>query len=248
MRAKDWYTILLFVLGLILAVMVYRASGEQIRLQWDPVEDVDGYLLYQAIRAQNPDTGQTEHVFDFSSPITNEQFPDGKIPRDVTQLSVDLPGDAGADTKYMFTARAFRGDEYSENSNEVSYVVSLVPPLPATELIGRYDKNAGIISIAWEQPPDEYDWRTVSHWIVYYRIRDGEWTAIGRIDSDNDLTMEAPFDAVTDGRKESVEFVIVSYRRSGVYSANSAVLTLDIDRRNVPPVQNLRINIEIPVI
>ena len=248
MRAKDWYTILLFVLGLILAVMVYRANGEQIRLQWDPVDGVDGYLLYQAIRAQNPDTGQQEHTFDFSSPITNEQFRDGKIPQDVTQLSVELPGVEGADTKYMFVARAFRGDEQSENSNEVSYVVSLVPPLPATELIGGYDKNAGIISIAWEQPQDEYEWRTVSHWIVYYRIGDGEWTAIGRIDSDHDLTMEAPFDAVAEEEQASVDFVIVSYRRSGVYSANSQILTLDIDRRDVPPVQNLRINIEIPVV
>lgn len=243
MKQKDLFVLVLFFLCIILAVKVFRAYGEQIRLQWDHVDDVDGYRIYQTIRGGDP----ISHTFDFTNPVTTETYPDGKIPQTETQITIDLPGVEGEDTKYMFVARTFRGDDTSENSNEVSYVVSLVPPLPATELIGGYDKNAGIISIAWEQPPDEYEWRTVSHWIVYYRIRDGEWTAIGRIDSDHDLTMEAPFDAVAEGEKESVEFVIVSYRRSGVYSADSQSLTLDIDRRDVPPIQNLRINIEIPV-
>lgn len=248
MKQKDLFVLVLFFLCLILAVKVFRAYGEQIQLQWDAVEDVDGYMLYQAIRAQNPDTGQVEHTFDFSSPITNEQFPDGKVPQDITQLSVDLPGEAGADTKYMFVARTFRGDEYSENSNEVSYVVSLVPPFAPAELSGNYDKTAGMIHVSWSQPADKFEWRTIDHWSVHYRVADGDWQPVGQVDAGHELSMETTFGAVSEGERASVDFVVVAHRRSGAYSPDSEILTLDIDRRGVPPVQKLRINIEFPVI
>lgn len=248
MTKKDFFSILLFVLGLVLAVLVFRASGEKIELAWDSVDDVDGYRLFQAIRAADPETGEITHEYDFAQPITTESYPDGNIPQNVSALTVDLPGQQNADTKYMFVARSYRGDETSANSNEVSYVVSLVAPFAAVELSGSYDKDQSVVTISWNQPPDEYEWRMISHWIVYYRIAGTEeWQAIGRIDADHVLEMTAPFDAVASGEQTSVEFTIVSYRRSGVYSANSEILTLDIDRREVPPVQKLRINIEIPV-
>ena len=249
MKQRDVFVFVLCVLGLILAIMVFRSYGEEVRLEWDHVEGVDGYRLYQAIREIDPDTGVIGHTFDYDDPIKTDDFPDGNIPQETTTLTVDLPGRSGDDTKYMFTARSYLGNETSENSNEVSYVVSLVPPLPAAELSGGFVRESGVVTISWNQPPDEYEWRTISHWIVYYRITGAEeWVPIGRIKSDHVLEMTAPFDAVPTGEQSSVDFVIVSYRRSGVYSANSEVLTLDINRREVPPIQNLRISIEIPVI
>ena len=240
MHAKDWFALLLFVLGLILAVMVYRVAGEEIRLEWDPADDqtVDGYMLYQS---------QKDSTFHYDIPVTTSEYPDGKIPPDVTSLDIDIPGIDGSDTRYRFVARAFRGEEFSPDSNEVSYVVSLVAPPAAIDLAGSYDKSAGLVHISWVQPEEEQEYRTISHWIIYYRIRDGDWTPIGRIDSDHELSMDAPFDAIPQGEQADVEFVIVSYRRSGKYSPNSEILTLDIDRRDVPPVQKLRINIEFPV-
>ncbi|MBT8342949.1 MAG: hypothetical protein KJP07_23315 [Desulfatitalea sp.] len=232
---------------LLIALLCYPSvpSAEKIMLQWDGVEDVDGYYIYQAIRAGDP----PEHAFDYDQPVTTDDYPDGKIPQNVNQITVDLPGIESSDAKYMFVARAFRDDEQSENSNEVSYVVSLIPPLPAGELAGGYNKGAGIISLSWQQPGDEPEWRQpVSHWIIYYRIDAGGWIPIGRIDSGNELTLEAPFSAVAEGEQKTVEFAIVTYRRSGIYSANSDILAIDIDRRGVPPVQNLKISIEIPVI
>lgn len=246
MRAKIvWFII--FIWFFLMAFLFFTASAksENITLQWDPVADVDGYYLYQTIRAGDP----PEHQFDYNSPVITSQYPDGKIPQDTTSLTVDLPGVDNADTKYMFVARAFRGDLQSENSNEVFYVVSLVPPFAAAELTGNYDKEAGLISLSWQQPGGEPEWRQpVSHWIVYFRIGDGGWTPIGRIDTGNELTLEAPFSAVADGERADVQFTIVTYRRSGIYSENSAVLTIDVDRKGVPPIQNLRINIEIPVV
>lgn len=240
MRAKDWYAILLFVLGLILAVLVYRANGEQIRLQWDPVDGVDGYMLYQS---------QKDSTFHYDIPITTAEYPDGKIPQDVTSLDIDLSGYADQDTRYRFVARSFRGDEFSADSNEVQYYVCLVPPLAATDLTGSYDKHAAMVHLQWSQPSEEQAWRTIDHWSVYYRIGDeSEWQLVGTVESGGDLKIESAFNAVAEGEIADVEFVVVSHRRSGVFSENSQILTLNVDRRGVPPIQNLRINIEFPVI
>lgn len=246
MRAKIVWSII-FIWFFLMAFLFFTASAksENITLQWDSVADVDGYYIFQTIRAGNPPT----HEFNYDQPVTTGTYPDGKIPQNVTQITIDLPGVQDADTKYMFTARAFRGDEQSENSNEVAYVVSLIPPFAAVELAGGYDKAAGLINLSWQQPGGEPDYRQpVSHWIIYYRIDGGAWTPIGRIDTGNELTLEAPFSAVAEGEQAQVEFTIVTYRRSGIYSENSNILTIDVDRRNVPPIQNLRINIEIPVL
>lgn len=246
MRAKIVWGII-FIWFFLMAFLFFTASArsENIMLQWDTVDGVDGYYIFQAIRAGNPPT----HTFDFDQPVISDDFPDGKIPQYTNSLTINLPGVENADTKYVFVARAFKDDLQSENSNEVAYVVSLIPPFAAVELAGGYDKDAGLISLSWQQPGGEPEWRQpVSHWIVYFRIGDGGWTPIGRIDTGNELTLEAPFSAVADGERADVQFTIVTYRRSGVYSSNSDILTITVDRQGVPPIQNLRINIEIPVI
>lgn len=244
-KKKSLFKLCLALLTLCIALLYYAIAGaEQITLQWDPVDGVDGYYIYQAIRAANPDTGEIEHTFDYSAPV-------GTLPQDVTSLTVDLPGELGADTKYVFVARAYRADETSENSNTVAYVVCLVAPSAPYNLSGGYDADAGVITLSWAQDPDAQAWRTISHYIVYYRIAGAqEWIPIGTVDQGAGLQMTAPFDAVADGERAQVEFVVVTYRRSGVYSADSPVFAIDVDRRDsgpVPPVENLRVEIEIPV-
>lgn len=237
MRIKIvWLLFLIWFLALTYLLWTDMAAGEKIMLQWDAVEDVDGYYLYQAIRGGDP----VSHTFNYLDPIAT-------LSQSQTEFEVDLPGETGADTKYVFVARSYRGDKMSIDSNVASYVVSLVPPFPAEGLDGKYDKDKAYVSISWVQPPETQAWRSIDHWIIYYRIAGGDWVPIGRIDADHELKMEAPFDAVAQGEQASVDFVIVTYRRSGVYSENSDILTIDIDRRGVPPVQNLRINIEIPI-
>lgn len=250
MNAKIiWFLIFVWFFALTFLFVHNEAHPEKIQLEWDPVENVDGYYLFQTIRAWNPDTQQVEHEFDYSNPVKTETYPDGKIPQNITTLEIDLPGVSGADTKYMFTARSFRDDDQSCDSNEVPYVVSLVTPPAAAELSGSYIEDEKLIRISWDQPVEDFDWRTISHWIIYYRIDGGEWSALGRIDADHELSMQAPFNVVPQGEQKAVEFTIVSYRRSGVYSANSEILSIDVDRSgDVPPIENLRINIEFPVI
>lgn len=239
MRKIDVMIMAMFILIIIVLAFVFRAWGEQIQLQWDPVDDVDGYMLYQS---------QKDSTFHYDTPVTTAEYPDGKIPQDVTSIDIDLSGYADQDTRYRFVARSFRGDEFSADSNEVQYYVCLVPPFPPTELRGSYDKPAGLVHLQWSQPPEEQAWRTIDHWSVYYRIGDeSEWQLVGTVEAGGDLQIESAFSAVAEGETADVEFVVVSHRRSGVFSENSDTLTLTVDRRGVPPIQNLRISIEIPV-
>lgn len=245
MRAKTFRLVLVFYfISLVILFCAQLLRAETIQLQWDKSDSADGYYIYQAIRAGNP----PEHQFDYTNPIKTDAYPDGKIPADVTALNIDLPGEKGVDTKYVFTARAFMGDESSIDSNVVSYVVSLVPPPAATELTGSYDKAKNLITISWAQPPEDAAWRQVDHWMIFYRIGESDWVTIGRIDAGQGMTLTAPIDAVAVGERSTVDFVIVSYRRSGAYSANSNVISIDVDRREVSPVQNLRISIGIPLL
>lgn len=223
----------------VIALIPSLCFAEKIMLQWDMVDDIDGYYLYQS----------NDGKYDYDNPVKTNEYPDGKIPKIVNSITIDLPGAAGIDTKYRFVGRSYRGNETSIDSNEVSYTVTLTPPIAPVELSGEYDKGAGLVKISWHQPPESEEWRTVSHWIVYYRVKGNyEWIPIGRIIPDSGLKMEAPFDTVAEGTRAQIEFVIVAYRRSGVYSQNSSILSIDIDRREIPPIQNLRINIEIPII
>lgn len=237
--------LLLAVVSLILSHTVL-GYPEDIILEWDKVEGVDGYYIYQTTVEKKFDTN---YIFDYSSPVMTDKFPDGKIPQDITSVKITLPGEVNKDTKYAFTARSFLGEERSTDSNYVDYIVSLVAPFSPSNLDGSYDKDNSVVKISWEQPSEEYSWRKISHWIIYYRLKDSfEWVPIGRINSDHELSMTAPLDAISPGERQEVQFVVVAYRRSGVYSQNSDILTVDINRIGVPPIENLRIIIELPIV
>lgn len=233
---------------LVSIAMLAGAAYAEIQLEWDAVEGVDGYKIFQAIRMWNPETQQNEHHFDYSSPVTTENFPDGKIPQNVTSIVVDITGVENTSVKYLFVARSFIGDEESEDSNMVSYKYDLTKPPAPVNLAGGYDKDAQAISLSWSQPEEE--WGEVDHWKVYYRMQDGEFIELAKVDDEQNLTLTTDFDKVGSGEVAEVDFVVVAFRNTGQYSADSDVLTITIDRRDgiiVPPVPNLRINIFIPV-
>lgn len=140
---------MIWILALLLSIP-NQAIAEDITLQWDPVDTAQGYRLFQAIRGGNP----VSHTFDYSAPVAS-------VGPEVTKVTVSLPGTPGIDVKYVFVARAYRGDTESDDSNLVSYVVCLVPPPTPINLAyaaGRF---------TWEQPPDDYPWRKTDHWVLY---------------------------------------------------------------------------------
>jgi len=219
-------------------------KAESIRLQWDSVDaDIDGYYIYQTIRAWNPESQKVEHQFDYSNPVVS-------LPPDQTEYTVELPGVEGKDTKYVWVARCFKGEKSSTDSNLVSHVVSLVDPPAAINLSGEFDSAESIIRLSWEQPKEAESWRDIDHWKVFYRVEGGEWLELATIKSHLLPELDTVFSGIGAGDRGSVEFTVVSYRRSGVFSPNSESVILDIDRRenaDLPIVPNFRINIEIPV-
>lgn len=234
--------IALIVLLLLLAPRPIYA--EQITLLWDYDNSaaVDGFRVFYTIPHQD-DTGQWHTTYDYALPLTTTLYQDGNVPPELRELTIDLPGRANLVTSYRIVARAFRDDQESADSNQLSYKVVRVPPEAPIELLGSYDTEASVVTLEWQQPPDDWD---ISRWVVYYRT-DGGFTELGVVDGDRELKIAEPLNLVLPGEQNTVAFSVVAFRRSGVFSANSSEFEIHIDRREIPPMQNLRIRIEIPL-
>lgn len=203
---------------------VFTARAEKIGLVWDPPDaEIDGYHLYQG----NPDV-------DFAL-VSTPQFPSGDIPADVTAIELDLPGRGGLVYKYMWYIRAYRGADESANSNQVGYKVVNTTPLTPAGLTGSY--MDGRVTLQWTQPAEDHP---VDHWELFYRL-DADWIKLGVVAGDQELKLSAPFTAAPAGVATSVDFTVVAYRRSGVFSANSGVFTLDINRQAIPAPTDLKV-------
>lgn len=240
MRKRIVYgVIILWFIFLFVFFLAVTGRCETITLEWDKVENVDGYFIFQY---------QKSETYDYGKPVVTDKYPDGKIPQDVNRLVIELEGIENTDVKYRFVARSFRGTEMSTDSNEVTYVVArTIPPTP-TDLAGEYDHNTMVARLSWTQPQETEEWQTIHHWIVYCRVKGvEEWTAIGTVSQDHELKVETALDIAPENTLTVVEFTVVAYRRSGVFSHNSQILEVVVDKRTIPPVENLRINIEIPI-
>jgi hypothetical protein len=226
----------IFAFMILLAAQIVQ--GEEIKLAWDYQSGIDGYRCFQK-------TAYATDKYDYFNPVKPKNYPDGNIPQQVTDITVDLPGEPLKVLKYLFVCRAFKGSVESADSNEVGYkVVNTVPPTPIN-LSGSYDDDNQMINLTWEQPQDNH---IIYKWIVYYRLSENtDFTDLGIVNYNHELTLSTPFYVVPKGDKKTVIFTVVAFRRSGVYSDNSGELSIEIDRGIVGPVQNLKIDIDIPV-
>lgn len=235
MKAKlVWGVILVWFCTMVVLFLVATSKAENVQLQWDyDGGPADGFHIYLKTDG------------DYTDPAATIEYPDGNIPIDIRQVTIDLPVIDGEITNFVFIARTFKSTELSEPSNKVFYSVIGIPPLIPTTLEGDYDKEQSIIHVSWEQPQDEYP---THHWRVYARISgENDFKEIGLIRQEEGLELTTDFDLVPVGEQHTCEFVVIAYRRSGVFSSNSEILSLDIDRRQIDPVKNLKLNIQIPV-
>lgn len=234
MRARlVWFLLFLWFFIMIFLFLTARVRADVITLQWDysAEENPDGFRIYQRVVGEE---------YDYNTPLLS-------VAGDQRSVQFDLAGEPDAAIKYEFVAKAFLKDEQSDDSNPVEYtVVRVAPPVPI-DLIGEFDRENSVIKIAWSQPTDEYD---VDHWRVYFRMTgsEDEYSEIGIVRKDNPLEITATFNAVSIGERANIDFVVIAYRRNETYSGNSQIITIDVDRRRLGVPQNLRINIEIPVI
>jgi hypothetical protein len=221
------------IIILFLVLFPLICFAEKIRLEWDPPTDqnITGVKVFQK-------TAKDGDNYDFSAPVAI-------VDKGVDFADVELPGEPNTVLKYQFVARAYRDIYESANSNEVSYKVINIMPISPSQLSGKYEN--GVVTLTWLQPEDPYP---IYKWIVYYRLSPNDsWIELGTVDDLQNLTITKAFDAVPDGQRKTVTFSVTAFRRSGVYSTDNTVASVIIDRlgSDVPPIQNLRINIEIPV-
>lgn len=222
-----------FFVGLFLFSSV---QAKDVTLAWDPNNPApDGYRLYQRV-----DDG----TYVYGTPVTWPEYPDGNIPANVTQITITGLGVPNQVTTYYWVVRAYVGDDTSGDSNEVFLAVdqTLVAP---DSVEGTYDKTNKQIALSWTQPSG-----TVTHWKVFYTFTSGQdYVELDMIDNTGQATPSilSPFTAVSAGDRQTVYFAIVAFNGDDIFSSNSAEVAIDIDRRLDAPVQNLRVNVVIPV-
>ena len=234
MRAKIvWFLLFLWFFIMIFLFFTARVRADVINLQWDysAEENPDGFRIYQRIIGEE---------YDYNTPLLS-------VSGDQRSVKFDIAGEPNAAIKYEFVARAYIDSDQSADSNQVTYqIVRIKPPIPI-DLSGEFDRQNSMIKIGWSQPSDDYE---VAFWRVFFRLHgtEDEYTELGIVRKDMPLEITAQFNIVEIGSRAEVDFTIVSYRINGTYSGNSQILTIDVDRRKIGEVHNLRINIEIPVI
>lgn len=231
----------MLIYSLLFLLCPFIASAEFIKLGWDysADEQIDGFRLFQTHPSKDSE-GKWVDVFDYDNPIQ-------ELPADARITEVEVPGKAEGVLKYVFVIRAYRGNTESSDSNKASYKVVLINPDKPINLYGQYDQESSIVSLAWEQPPDDYD---VHKWIVYYRLEDQtEYKELGSVNKGQDLTMTKTFDVAPLNAKTVVYFSVVAFRKDNTaHSENADEIAITIDRRDSPPPpDNLKVNIEIKV-
>jgi hypothetical protein len=225
----------LIVLSFLLLIPTMSFS-EMIQLEWNYSADdqvkIDGFKIYMK-------RAYTEE-YDFNNPETT-------LSADIRSYKIDLEPVNNSNRNYVFVVRAYKGEQESDNSNEVGYKVIGIKPAAPIELTGEYNRETSILNLSWEQPQDEFD---IWQWIVYYRLEDEtEFTELGTVDKGQALMLTKDFNVVEPGQSKTVYFTVVAFRRDfTIHSENSAEFSIVIDRQGPPvPPDNLKINIEIPV-
>lgn len=212
-----------------LLLFLWEAEAEMITLTWDPpTQQHDGVRIYQK-------TAKDGDAYDYDAPIADVSAPTNKA-------TLEVLGEENAVLKYQWVARAYRDDIESIDSNEVAYKVVNIPPLTPVELIGSYADD--VVTLSWQQPQDSHP---IDHWIIYYK-KHGDFIPLGAVTDENELVLSADVSQIAPpGEATYLTFTAVAYRRSGVFSANSTEFNLIVDRRDVAPIQNLRIEVNIPL-
>lgn len=205
-----------------------KAGEEEIGLEWDPNTEVNigGYGAYVGDQAGGPYT----KIGDIVHPTVEFWYtftaPDGVITR--KYFVVDAHSDATPPLR-------------SGYSNEVFWDYDWAPIEAATELAAIVDND--IVTFTWKQG----DIDRIKSWKLYSReTQEGEYV----------LFVDIPYSGtpgetyttnkeviVNEGEMKTFYFVLVTFTPNGVFSENSAEVSITIDKRVIAPVNSLRIKV-----
>ena len=221
--------VILGILFFILAIPLGAFAGKvTIGLEWDAnVETfLAGYKAYVADKAGGPYT----------------EFADIKEPTTEVDYIYDAPD--GQTVSKFFVVTAYRENPFLEsgNSNEVFWTYDFSPIVAASGFAATLAGDN--INFVWAQA----DIERVKSWRLYYKEAGAaafvELALIpysGTQGTQYSTTQEMIVEA---GQIKTYVFAIVTYTPTGVFSPNSAEVTVVIDKRELPPVMNLTIKIK----
>lgn len=238
----KWVVVIMaVVLCLLLMCFVFENSyADTTKLAWDPAQESlepDGYRLFQKV-----DDGE----YNYNSPliISGSTDDQGNIPPDVLQVDVDTPGEACKVLTYKWVVRAYKADDESGDSNEVSAIVDLSCPSEVTSFSAEFNKDASSISMSFQQPSGV----DVAEWKIFWTRTPGDnYQLFDTVQNDgsNTATVTKAFTEVESGLMETIYFTIVSFKDDQLFSPNSSEIAIVIDRRELTA-PTLR-KVEIPV-
>lgn len=218
--------------------------ADVVHFEWDyPIDqDIDSFSIYSGPMRQS-ETGSWVPEFG-ADPLLSGIDP---AARSATATNPGLPA---IDHNFCYVIRAVRRGFESNNSNQVCARINNTPLMAPIELQGEYDDEQESVSLSWAQT----DISRAAFWNVYYRFVDDPgagFIELGRVDNigQTEPTITRAMENVPDDQITSVAFAVVAYKDYEIYSPNSAEITIYIDRRSkqVPPVNNFRFRINIPV-
>lgn len=219
---------ILFILSFMFGSLVFlcdaRALMMPLRFQWD-----------------TNNTGQWEEVKIFAR-VEGEEYNYDSPLLVVPQEYIDgnsVPIDASAQFNYpdnskttvYFVAKSYKGDSFSEDSNEVSKTVDLVP-LEPFNFTAVYNEEDNSIDFEWSIT----DVRASRYRIYKSSTIDGQYEPIIRIDYEEGKTnysQKVPIDDLITGEEKTIFFKMASWAGDSpavISSPYTEVIPISIDQ------------------
>ena len=227
---KKWLSgILFFVMIVVFLVFPVFAQDVKIGLEWDANTETNlaGYGAY---------------VSDVSGEyVEANKFADIPAGTETVDFIYDAPLGT-ANTKY-FVVDAYNDSDpplRSGKSNEVNWTYDMLPIVAATEFAAVLDGDD--ITFTWKQA----DIARVKQWKLYSKEGAAEFAELATIEYTG---QEGPQYSATEtmtveaGESKTFVFSLVTFTVNGVFSSNSAEVSITINKIPPVPVYNLKIKI-----
>ena len=219
---------LLLVLFLVFGFVSFSYGGEvTIGLEWDAntESNLAGYGVY---------VGDAE-----GGPYT--EFED--IPAGTEEVWWPYDAPDGAATIKYFVVDAYNDEGLrSGYSNEVNWTYDFLPIVAVTEFAASLLGDD--ITFTWTQA----DIERVKSWTLYVKEEGGEFSELALIEytgQDGPQYSTTETMSVPAGEKKTFTFSLVTFTETGVFSSNSAEVSITINKIPPVPVYNLKIKVKV---
>ena len=219
------------------------AKMVEVGFTWDTnIEpNVAGYGVFQ--RVEGGDYDYDQPIYEACEHAEAGCYTD--VTNKVNELTHEFDTPDGQKVTYQWVARAKDTDEnWSGDSNEVTFTFDLTPLPLITDLAAIYNEQTKLLTLTWTQNDSE----RIVNWRVYQSLNSpgGPYVEITNVvwdGSSTTITASHPI-TVPDHQTLTYYFVIVAFVNDGVASPNSNEVSVSFESAAPSNVMNLKIFVE----